>query len=884
MTLRPWFVRLFRLAVVALALALVHHSPARRALPVVSVTLADAQLLFPTASRMRRGDPALGLVDVFAVTGTFLGSLVRTSPSTDDLVGYTGPNDLLVALDPSQRIVAVTLMASADTDAHVIDVLRATRFWSGFERWSPHQGQPLAIDAVAGSTLTSMAMTEAVERRLAGGGRSHRFPDGIALEEVVPLFRGAAHLGAAQLGNETLPVTDVSKPWIAVTDGDGDVLGYVLRTSPVADNIRGYRGPTDVLVAVDASRQAVVAVRLRDSFDTPEHVDRIRDDDFLSRLTGPTVSEWGSLDFERAGIEGVSGATQTSFAVADGIRQRLRQLESSDGESTATWITGRSLGLLAILIGATVMTFGRWSGRRRVRRAWQVVIVVALGLVLGDLISIALLAGWARHGVPIAGAPVVIGLVAVALLIPWGSGRQLYCHSVCPHGAVQEWLGSFRRLRVRISPRVRSLLRKLPGVLLATAFLIAFFAPRFELSTLEPFDAWSLGALAFVSAVIAGVGLFASIFEPMAYCRFACPTGALFGFLRTRGANDRFGRRDAVALLLLIVAGSYYAHSPGALSTGGSSSEPHTQRATQGVTAADFRGQAFGTSWSVDLRGEPSASDGLQDTLADELERIEAEFSSWRADSEVTHFNESRTTLPLELSDELLALVDHALSLSRKSDGAFDITIGPLLDAWGAGPSGKRSTPADDEIARLLAFTGWHRLTLDRDGKTLRKDHPDVRIDLGSLLQGYAADRLAEFIDLGGPQEYLIEVGGEMRARGRWRVAIESPAPIDRVAPGEPIRTVTINDEALATSGSYRNDQHLISATSGRPVVSPVKLCCVRASTALEADGWATALIVSGARAESLAVANRVAALLVTDRDTVEIPPNAFEEGPRPSK
>jgi thiamine biosynthesis lipoprotein len=247
---------------------------------------------------------------------------------------------------------------------------------------------------------------------------------------------------------------------------------------------------------------------------------------------------------------------------------------------------------------------------------------------------------------------------------------------------------------------------------------------------------------------------------------------------------------------------------------------------------------------------EPPPANISQAQLAAELERIESTLSHWRPDSATAQFNASETTFATEQPAELVLLVSRALELSRATDGAYDITVAPLVSAWGFGPQGKiEHSPTDDAIQQLLVRTGHEKLHADPKAGTLQKDHPELQIDLGSLLQGYAADKLGELLTAAGVQEYLIDVGGELLARGSWEVAIENPAD-----PKTPLRRLALKDEALATSGLYRatrqvEDQtvhHLIDPKTGHPFTPTAQLAAVIAPTALEADAWATALLAVG--------------------------------------
>jgi thiamine biosynthesis lipoprotein ApbE/Na+-translocating ferredoxin:NAD+ oxidoreductase RnfG subunit len=849
----PWLIRTYRLAALAVAAWLIFIAQRRvdDAVTPPLVSLVEARRLFPDAARLGPRDRVRDCQIVLDASGNALGTVLKTSPQTDDLIGYAGPSDLLIGLTPEGRVQRVELLWSKDTVAHVDDVRRTTDFWRQFDGWLPASESPPKIDAVSGSTLTSLAMAEAIERRLGRDVLSLRFPQAVTLQEAQALLPSAMRM----VDN------DPRTGWRRLIDAHDSTIGYVIRTSPQADNVIGYQGPTEALVAIAEDRQTVTGVRLRASYDTPEYVDRVREDDgYLRQLAGRALAEWADIDFREAGIEGVSGATQTSYAVAEGMRRRIAA-DRRAGSVSDRSLSLRDWGLLAVVLGALVVAFTPLKGIRWVRWAWQLVLIAGFGLWFGDLLSLALVAGWSRSGLPWQTAPVLVLLTAVALLVPWLTKRQVYCHHLCPHGAAQEWLGRFRSWHIRVPARVGRGLAVVPALLLSAAFLLAVTWTTFDLALLEPFDAWVLRGAAAIPLAIAVAGLVASLFVPMAYCRFGCPTGALLKFVRSHGSNERFSSRDWLALgLLTIGAGCVFLRPTSPMSAESPRHESRSQPA--------LAGDAFGTTWSVKLRDAPTDLGTLRDDIATELERVESRFSHWRAESETSQFNSSSTTLELEHSAEFVALVEFAQRLSRATDGAFDITIGPLVNAWGYGPSGPREgEPSADEIARRLESTGFEKLHVDSVHRSLRKQHPELQIDLGALLQGYAVDRVAAILDAAGMTEYLIDVGGELRAQGAWTVAIEDPRN-----PARPLRTFVLRDAALATSGVYRRSmtgqpqtRHILSPKSGRPIDAHWHLCAVVRPTCLEADGWATALLASQTQAHVIANREGIATLFATN-------------------
>ena len=290
----------------------------------------------------------------------------------------------------------------------------------------------------------------------------------------------------------------------------------------------------------------------------------------------------------------------------------------------------------------------------------------------------------------------------------------------------------------------------------------------------------------------------------------------------------------------------------------------------------------MGTTFAVrvvadDLGDERRA--GLRAAIEQTLAGVDERMSTYRPESEVSRFNRARTTDPFPVSADTLAVLRHALEISELTGGAFDVTVGPLVDAWGFGPAGDPAAlPTDGDIDRLRRQVGFRKLRIDPAASSIRKQDPRLALDLSALAKGYAVDRVAERLQAEGLGSYLVEVGGEVRAGGLsprgdpWRVGIERPAP----GPPAVQRRVRLRDRALATSGDYRNYydvdgrrvSHTIDPRSGRPVehglasVSVVDPLCVRA------DAIATALGVLGPDAGyELAVAQGWAALLIVRRD-----------------
>jgi thiamine biosynthesis lipoprotein len=271
----------------------------------------------------------------------------------------------------------------------------------------------------------------------------------------------------------------------------------------------------------------------------------------------------------------------------------------------------------------------------------------------------------------------------------------------------------------------------------------------------------------------------------------------------------------------------------------------------------------------------------LDREIRDTLTRIEALMSTWDPESELSRFNRSAGTDPFAVAPETVEVFRWAVTLGEESGGALDVTVSPIVEAWGFGAAAAASPPAPgaEAIARLLEATGLRHLELDPDGKWVRKRRPDVQCDFSALAPGYAADRLGALLAERGLADFLVDVGGELVARGRnaggaaWQIAIERPG----TGPRRIARVVPLRDVAIATSGDYRNYRevngarvsHVIDPRSGRPITHRLASVTVVDRLAVRADALATALMVLGPD-EGLALARRLdlAALLMVRTDT----------------
>lgn len=265
-----------------------------------------------------------------------------------------------------------------------------------------------------------------------------------------------------------------------------------------------------------------------------------------------------------------------------------------------------------------------------------------------------------------------------------------------------------------------------------------------------------------------------------------------------------------------------------------------------------IEGQSMGSGWSV-LIGDSAAEEARARPLIEaELQQVVAQMSTWEPDSDLSRFNASTAGTRHALPPQLLEVLTAALALAEDSGGAFDPTVGPLVELWGFGPGRPRqSAPAAADIEAARARIGWQRVRIEGDQLI---QPGGVSLDLSALAPGYAADRIVEALAAAGYKHLLVDVGGELRAMGEhpgarpWRVGLEGPSG-ERAASG-----VVLRDQAVATSGDYRQFfeqdghrySHMIDPRTGQPIAQAGIAVSVVHRSSMQADALATALSVLG--------------------------------------
>ncbi len=518
------------------------------------VDIDAVRKFFPEARSVDDKGHGQGRREVLDSSGTELGYVVQTSPDSDHLIGFSGPTNTLIAFGPDDRIVGIDVLSSGDTREHVAQVLRDDTFLNSFNglTWDEAAART-EVDAVSGATLTSLAIQESIIHRLSGGRQSLRFPEPLVVEDARAVFE-SAH--SVEQDKELLSLWHVKNE-------RGHAIGSILRTTPAADNIIGYQGPTETRICFDFTGR-IVGISVGKSYDNEPYVTYVREDEyFLTLFNDLKLEDLASLDLQEAEVEGVSGATMTSMAIADGLivaaEEQRKALEASQRppESWLKW-TLRDFGTAAVIAAGIIISLTSLRGKKFLRIGFQLVLIIYLGLINGDMLSQAMIVGWAKAGVPWSKAGGLVLLTAAAFLVPITTRRNAYCTHLCPHGAAQQLLKHRLPWQLHLPTWLSRALKLIPAGLLVWCIIVAMTSLSFSLVDIEPFDAYVYRIAGWATITIAIVGLVASLFVPMAYCRYGCPTGALLNFLRYNSRRDVWSRQDWFAVTLFVLASGFW--------------------------------------------------------------------------------------------------------------------------------------------------------------------------------------------------------------------------------------------------------------------------------------------------------------------------------------
>ena len=280
-----------------------------------------------------------------------------------------------------------------------------------------------------------------------------------------------------------------------------------------------------------------------------------------------------------------------------------------------------------------------------------------------------------------------------------------------------------------------------------------------------------------------------------------------------------------------------------------------------------INGLTMGTTYSIKIKTANAAvnKEKIRADIEKILLEINQKMSTYIVDSELSVINFSNSLDSNLISDDLFKVISHANTISKTTNGAFDITVGPLVNLWGFGPNkSENKIPSNEEIELIKKNIGYKKIYLNKETTSIKKLHPDLYVDLSGIAKGFAVDKIALYLNSYNLENYLVEIGGELIAKGTnednevWQIGIENPN--NNLA-----KIIGLKDIAMATSGDYRNYfekngvrySHTINPNTGKPIKHKLASVTVLDKTAMNADALATAFMVLGP-AKTIELANEL--------------------------
>ncbi|WP_316836115.1 FAD:protein FMN transferase [Pedobacter nutrimenti] len=266
-----------------------------------------------------------------------------------------------------------------------------------------------------------------------------------------------------------------------------------------------------------------------------------------------------------------------------------------------------------------------------------------------------------------------------------------------------------------------------------------------------------------------------------------------------------------------------------------------------------IHGYAQGTDYSIKYFADSAliAKEGVDSILM----KIDSSMSLYKPYSLISKFNSSENGVSLD--PHFLAVIRKSFEIFKDTQGKFDVTVAPLVQAWGFGPKPISVFPDSAEITELLKNVGMDYLELK--GNKLLKSRPNVHLDLNGIAQGYSVDVVADYLEGKGIHCYMVEIGGEIRLKGRkpdgtaMKIGIEGPAP-DGISEPQIRHVISFTEGAVTTSGNYRKFiksgnkkiSHLVNPKTGYPLNTELISVTIFAKDALTADGYDNAIMAMG--------------------------------------
>lgn len=529
--LLPLLLRAFVIASIFACIGIVAHKHQARSENTLNISPAKITQWFPNAKTIDPPTGDLNASPVLDAEDTILGYILQTHPSSQEIIGYTGPTNTLVALSPQQKILGFRILTTADTSTHIAKI--DNQFWNQYTNRTPATLPPNPT-TTSGATLTTEAITKAIQARLTNTTAKPWFQQKINLTQAKTHFPTATQITPSGKTHQVL-------------NASNNLLGHLILSTDCPDQARGFQGPSALLIALSPDQKILLNITLLASRDNQPYTTDVQQElTYTDQFTNIPVTEILTTPDDTFFL---SGASYTTTAVVAQLRSTLQWLQAPTPEPPPLihWKLRDTL-LTIWLIIAVAIGITHLRGSKKIRLTLQITCILLGGIYLGTLITQGLLIGWARNGIPWQTYPALTLLAAASIILPLTTGKNIYCQHICPHGALQNTLFDLTKKKIHIHPTLHKTLSTIPWLLLAAILVLAIIHWTGDFTIFETFDAWSTGLILSIPVILFFASFLTAPFIRTPYCHYACPTGALLRFVS--GPKHRILKRDIIVLIL----------------------------------------------------------------------------------------------------------------------------------------------------------------------------------------------------------------------------------------------------------------------------------------------------------------------------------------------
>jgi len=328
----------------------------------------------------------------------------------------------------------------------------------------------------------------------------------------------------------TLKIGEQDSTIVFVYNAERELLGQVICSSPYADSIIGYAGPTPVLIGITAC-DTIVGVTLLANDESPGYIRKIQKKDFFTRWNGMSVKAALNAD-----VDVVSGATYSTDAIIQNVRIRLSKYATVQPEELPfDWTSFTKLIASFGVLAVALISFFFTAKMKRFRMPLLVSSILVLGFWGGTFMSAALLYGWLVNGIPWMAKILLVVIFLLSVVLPLLTNKSFYCAFVCPFGACQELVGKVYSKKATLPSKILRWLKWVRPIGLGVIAAILLFGVSVDLTDIEPFSAFTYQTASAVVLVMAIFFLLVSVIIPKSWCNYFCPTGQLLELMRKPG-------------------------------------------------------------------------------------------------------------------------------------------------------------------------------------------------------------------------------------------------------------------------------------------------------------------------------------------------------------